>query len=145
MEALLGADPPMQRESWQRLKSWYKGVDDRVPPPASATLKLITAEQVDLYSYVPYPEKNIPLSVKLFLVDDLVPTEDEIEEAVNNLRRNRSGEPSRMRAKHLKGWLAASKRRKREAAEEGEGKLDDEEGEPTEPQLVRFHGSLFPP
>ena len=87
-------------------------MDDRVPPPASATLKLITAEQVDLYSYVPYPEKNIPLSVKLFLVDDLVPTEDEIEEAVKNLRRNRSGGPSGMMSKHLKGWLAASKRRK---------------------------------
>ena len=33
-----------------------------------------------------------------------------------------------MRAEHLKGWLAASKQRKQEAAEKGEGKTDEEEG-----------------
>ena len=38
-----------------------------------------------------------------------------------------------MRAKHLKGWLAKLKRKKRDAAEEGEGKTDNEEGVPTEP------------
>ena len=45
-----------------------------------------------------------------------------------------------MRAEHLKGWLAASKRRKIEAAEKGEGKTDDEEGErvPTEPNWEKL-------
>ena len=62
-----------------------------------------------------------------------MPTEDEIEEAVKNLWRNRSGGASGMQAEHLKGWLAASKQKKQEATEEGEGKTDDEEGGPMEP------------
>ena len=58
-----------------------------------------------------------------------MPTEDKIAAAVKNLRRNRSGGPSRIRAEHLKGWLAAAKREgvaekkgkeKTEAEEEGE-------------------------
>ena len=36
-----------------------------------------------------------------------------------------------IRAEQLKGWLAESKRKKREAAEEGEGKTYNEEGGPT--------------
>ena len=57
-----------------------------------------------------------------------MPTEDYIAEAVTKLRRNRSGGPSRIPTEHLKGWLAAAKRRglaekkgkeKSEAEEEG--------------------------
>ena len=88
MEALLGADPLMPREAWQRLKGCYKAVVDRAPPPAQATLERITAERVDLYSYGPSPGKNIPISVKPVQVDDSVPTEDESKEAVKNLQRN---------------------------------------------------------
>ena len=67
-----------------------------------------------------------------------MPTEDEIKEPVKNLLRNRSGGQSVMRAEHLKGWLAASKQKKREAAEEGEGNTDDEEGGPEEPHWERL-------
>ena len=93
-------------------------------------LEQITAEWVDLYSYVPSPGKNIPVSVKPDPVDESVPTEDDIKEAVKNLRRNISGGPSEMRAEHHKGWGALSKREKREMAEEGEGKTEDEKGGP---------------
>ena len=106
---------------------------DRAPPPARATLDCITAEHVDLYSYVPSLGTNIPVTVRPVPVDDLVPTEDDTKEAVKNLWRNISGGLLEMRAKHLKGWLAASKRKKREAAEKGEGNTDEEEGGPTEP------------
>ena len=82
------------------------------------------AERVDLYSYVPSPGTNIPVTVRPVPVDDSVPTEDEIEEAVKNLRRNRSRGPTGMRSEHPKGWLAASKLETREAAEKGEGKTD---------------------
>ena len=61
-------------------------------------LERITAERVDLYSYVPSPGENIPVIVRPVQVDELVPTEEEIEEAVKNLRRNRSGGPLGMRA-----------------------------------------------
>ena len=40
-----------------------------------------------------------------------------------------------MRDKHLKGWLAASKREKR-ATEKGEGTTEGEEGEPHWENLV---------
>ena len=75
------------------------------------------AERVDLYSYVPSPGNNISISVKPFPVDNSVPTEDEIDEVVKNLRRNKSKGASGMRDEYLKGWLAASKRKKLEAAE----------------------------
>ena len=52
--------------------------------------------------------------------------EDEIEDAVKKLRRNRSGVASGMRSEHLKGWLAASNRGKMEA-EKGEEKTEEEE------------------
>ena len=133
MEALLGAEPPMPGEAWQQLKGWYKAAVDRVPPPARARPERITAEQVNLYSYVPSPGTNIPVTVRPVPVDDSVPTEDEVEEAVNNLRRNRSRGASGMRSEHLKGWIAESKRENREAAEKGEGKTVGEEGGPTEP------------
>ena len=67
-------------------------------------------EQVNLYRYVPSPGENILVTVRPVKVENSAPTEDKIEEAVKNLQRNRSGGPSGMRANHLIGWLAASKR-----------------------------------
>ena len=86
VETLLGSDPPMPREAWQWIKGWYKAGVDRDPPTAGVTLERIMAERVDLYSYVPSPGTNIPISVKPVPVDDSVPTEDEIKGAVKNLR-----------------------------------------------------------
>ena len=71
---------------------------NRAPPPAQATLERITAERVDLYSYVPSLGENILVTVTTVEIDDSVPTEDEIEEAVKKLRRNRSGGPLGMRS-----------------------------------------------
>ena len=51
------------------------------------------------------------MTVEPALIDDLVPAEEEIAAAVKKLQRNRSGGPSRIRAEHIKGWLAAAKRR----------------------------------
>ena len=117
VETLLGEDPPNPKEVWIRLKGWYKAAVNRAPPPARSTLKRIMTERVDLYSYVPSPGENILVTVAPAEVDDSVPTEDEIKDAVKKLRRNRSGGPSGMRAEHLKGWLAASNREKRAVGE----------------------------
>ena len=138
VETLLGSNPEMPREAWQRLKGWYKAAVHCAPPPARVTLDWITAERVDLYSYVLYPGTNIPISVEPVPVDDSVPTEDKIEGAVKHIRRNRSGVPSGMRDEHLKGWLAALKRRKKEVAEEGEGTTDGEEGGSTDTNWERL-------
>ena len=71
------------------------------------------------------------MTMKPAEINDSVPTEDNIAEAVTKLRRNRSGGPSRIRSEHLKGWLAAAKRGG-PAEEKGEEKTDVEEegGEP---------------
>ena len=82
VEKLLGSDPPLHREAWHRLKGWYQTAVDRSTPPNRLTLERITAELVDLYSYVPPPGDNISVSVDPFPVDDLVPTEEKIEWAV---------------------------------------------------------------
>ena len=110
VEALLGEDPPNAKEAWRRMKGWYQAAAKRCPPPARATLERITAERTALYSQVPSPGENIPVTVEPAEIDDSVPTEDKIAEAVTKLRRNRSGGPSWIRSEHLKGWLAAAKR-----------------------------------
>ena len=90
---------------------------NRAPPTAQVTLKQITAEKVDLYSYVLPPGANITISVVPSPVYDLVNTEEEIKWAVKGLQNHCSKGPSSIRAKHLKGWLAAAKIIYREEAE----------------------------
>ena len=75
----MGSDPPLHQESWHRIKGWYKASVNHALPPNRVTLKWITAERVKLYSYVPPLGTNIPISVQPFPVDNLVPTEDNIE------------------------------------------------------------------
>ena len=64
LETLLGLEPPLHQEAWHHIKGWYKAAVDRAPPPACVTLEQITAERVELYSYVPPPGTNIPISVQ---------------------------------------------------------------------------------
>ena len=90
VEMLLGLNPPMPRKGWQRLKGRYKAAVDRAPPPAWVTLEQIKVERVEFYRYVPYPEMNIPISIKPVPVDKSVSTEDKIEEAVKHIQRNGS-------------------------------------------------------
>ena len=75
VEALLGSNPPLDREAWHRIKGWYKATVDRAPLPARVTLERIMAEREELYSYVPLPGTKIPISMQPFPVDDLVPME----------------------------------------------------------------------
>ena len=59
VEELLGSDPPLQREAWHRIKGWYQAAVNRDPPSARVTLERITAERVELYSYVSLLGSNI--------------------------------------------------------------------------------------
>ena len=111
---MLGSYPHLHREAWHQIKGWYKAAFDRAPPPAWVTLERITAERVELYSYVPPPGTNIPISVQPLPVDDLVPMEDNIEWVVTQLRNHRSKGPSGMRAEHLKRWLATARKDEKE-------------------------------
>ena len=76
-------------------------------------------------------------------IDDSVPTEDEVEAAVKKLRRNRSGGPSRIRAEHVKGWLAAA-RRGGMAEEQGKTKTAaEEDGEDLWGRVVELTQTAF--
>ena len=138
VERLLGADPPMPPEAWQCLKGWYKATVDRAPPPARGTPKRITAERADLYSYVPSPGKNIPISFQPVPVDNSVPTKDKIEEAVKHLRRNRSGggvgdegrAPERVACRVQKEKEIGGRERGREYGQRGGGTNKAALGEP---------------
>ena len=73
-EALLGEDPPNAKEAWRQMKGWHRAAANRGLPPARATLERIMAERVELYSQVPSPGDNIPVTVKPAEIDDSVPT-----------------------------------------------------------------------
>ena len=75
VEALVGAEPTLIQEAWHRIQGWYKAAVDRAPPPARVTLERIMSERVTLYSYVPPPGENIPITIQPFEVDDSVPEE----------------------------------------------------------------------
>ena len=113
---------------WHRINGWYCAAVNRSLPPAWVTLERITAERVELYSYVPPPGDNIPISVEPFPVDDLVPMEDEIEGAVKLLRNHLSGGPAGVRSDRLKGWLAAERKKEKEEAEVGEETTESNRG-----------------
>ena len=90
---------------------------DRAPPPARATLERITLERVELYSYLPPPGTNTPISVQPFMVDDSIPTEEYIEWAVTRLRNQRYGRASGMRADHLKRLMVTVRKSEKEKSE----------------------------
>ena len=114
---MLGSDPPLHQESWHRIKGWYKVTFGRSPPPARVTLEWITAERVELYSYVPPPGTNIPISMQPVPVDESVPTENKIEWAVTRLRNQRYGRASGMRADHLKRLMVTVRKSEKEKSE----------------------------
>ena len=91
VEALVKADPPLIQEAWCRLQGWYKAAVDRVPPPARATRKQVTAERVALYSRVPPPGDSTLITIEPFAVEDGVPEEGESEWEVKRLQNNRAG------------------------------------------------------
>ena len=113
---LLGSDPLLHWEAWNWMKGWYWAAVDRAPPPSWFTLYRITAKRVDFYIYMPPPGGGILISVEPFPVDDSVPTEDNIEWVVIQLRNHHSGGTSGMRVKHLKGWLMEARKKEREEA-----------------------------
>ena len=76
-------------------------------------------------------------------VDDSVPMEDEIVDAVKKLRRNRSGGLLGMRAKHLKGWLAAANRGKLAEEKRKEKTEAEEEGGDLWGKLVELIQTAF--
>jgi len=68
-------------------------------------MEALTQERVDLYTAETPPGDPIPINVDPFDVNDDIPTDGEIREAVKSLRNGRAGGLGGMRAEHLKRWL----------------------------------------
>ena len=103
VETHLEAGDP--KEAWRRIKGWYRSVEDRPPKPNYQRMETLTQERIDLYTAVPPPGAPIPINVDPFDVNDEIPTDGEIREAVKSLRNGRAGGLGGMRAEHLKRWL----------------------------------------
>ena len=69
----MGADPLLIQEAWHSIEGWYKAAVDHAPPAARVMLKWIMAERVALYSYLPPPGENIPITIKPLQVYDSIP------------------------------------------------------------------------
>ena len=130
---LLGSNPPLHWEAWHWIKQWYRAAVDCAPLPPRVTLERITAERVELYSYILPWWANIPISVETFPVDNSVPTKDEIEGAVKRLRNHHFRVPSGIRSEHLKGRIAVARKKDKEETESGEDTTENNrEGGATE-------------
>jgi len=97
--------------AWSRLKAWYKHAGDRPSAPSRADLQQTSDEYRDLYSRTAPPGESIPVLVAPFDICDEIPSEEEIERHVKWLKNGKSPGPTGMRAEHLKGWLAAARRK----------------------------------
>ena len=61
------------------MKGWHKDAVNHALLPAWVILERITAERRDLYLQVQPLGDNAPISIELFEVEDLVPTENKIK------------------------------------------------------------------
>jgi len=96
VETHLAAGDP--KEAWRSIKGWYRSVEDRPPKPNYQRMEALTQERVDLYTAETPPGDPIPINVDPFDVNDDIPTDGEIREAVKSLRNGRAGGLGGMRA-----------------------------------------------
>ncbi len=93
------------KEVWRTLKGWYRSVEDGPPPACPETMVKHMAECVELYA------RALPMGAALqnnflhFEISDDMPTDSEMRMVVRGLQNGQAAGATRMRAKHLKGWL----------------------------------------
>ena len=105
IESLLASEPPLVRETWIRLKGWYRDASYRSPPPSCITLEASTQYRTDLYYKVPLQGDPMPTLLYPSDVFDRVPDEAEVECAMRRIQANRSGGLLVIRYEHLKRWV----------------------------------------
>jgi len=96
VETHIAAGDP--KEAWRSIKGWYRSVEDRPLKPNYQWMEALTQERVDLYTVETPPRDPIPINVDPFDVNDDIPTDNEIREAVKSLRNGRAGGLGGMRA-----------------------------------------------
>ena len=78
--------------------------------PSWEQLDRIATEQAELYRYRPPEGLRLPILVTPSAVDNRLPGEEEVAQAVRSLKRGRAGGPSGMKVEGLKGWLREASR-----------------------------------
>ena len=112
------------QEAFRHLKGWYRNAGEAAARPCFQTMERQTKEREELYGRVPPPGDPIPINVDPFIIDDGVPTNDEIRERVRGLPNGRAGGNSFMRAEDMKEWLLGMTDEEDEKQEGREGSGD---------------------
>ena len=93
------------REAWQIVRAWYTQAAGHPLKPSRKDLETVTDERIELYTREDPTEDPIPVLAGSCDIDDDVPTEQEIAQAVRRLRNGKAAGPSKIRAEKLKEWL----------------------------------------
>ena len=89
--------------AYSALNLWYPHASGKQPHPSRTYIEKVLGEYAVLYQREdPYlPGQPVPTHVIPFYIDDKTPTDEKIEGAVRQMRRNRSGGHIHLRAKQL--------------------------------------------
>ena len=113
------------QEAFRHLKGWYRDASETEARPCKQMMERQTEERVDLYRKRVSPRAPIPINITPVNILDSTPSDDEIRAAVKKSTNGRAGGASRMRAEHLKTWLAGMEREEdpEQHGEEGAGDI----------------------
>jgi hypothetical protein len=104
IEAALTKDGFNQKAAYNIAKQWYRHMGDRPPKPSRQDLTTTANAFKTLYQLKEPEGDPIPTHIHPTPVDDDIPTEEEIAEAIDRLKCNKATGPSRMRAEHFHQW-----------------------------------------
>ena len=93
------------QEAWTQIPRWYRQVRGAQAPPTTEDLDKITVARAELYRCRPSEVLKVPLLVRKADIEEGIPTEAKVAEAVWVLKGVRLGGASVVRAEDLKGWL----------------------------------------
>ncbi len=88
------------------------------PPPAcpETTVKQ-TAERMELYARVPPMGSALSFNFLYFEISNNMPTDSEVQMVVRGSKNGQATVATKMKAKHLKGWLDEIQREEKAARE----------------------------
>ena len=112
------------QEAFHHLKGWYRDTSETEARPCKQMMERQTEERVELYRKRVSPRAPIPINITPVNILDSTPSDVKIRAAVKKSTNGRAGGASKMRAKHLKTWLAGMEREEDpEHGEEGAGNI----------------------
>ena len=103
IESLLGAR--QVKAAYGVIRGWYRDKPGHVPKPTIQDEEKTRLEYQDLYGMRESPGEQIPSHITTSTIDDSLPTEKEICEAIKRMKRDKSPGASGIRAEHLREWM----------------------------------------